>query len=377
MFEEEEDEMAPSVIKDLLDQVTEISRRQLEIRIKSDEDPKIPPIPLKEYDPISYSYRIMNHTIQSYLIKLKKKLLVLQDNIKDKKREKENREKILFTEGLELGRGRLKLLDLENRSLILPYQDRYVHVRDKMKRRRIPDWRNHLLIMCKESLKMKQVLLSRLFNKSKPITYEDSINGLKILKRKKLEKNLSDIQLEMVITQALLPTCQSEFFRKWAKEKSTTALSSTMLGGVGISGIDDEEEEALVDFDKTIADKLDTRAKREFLEKFLSRKLIELNEIMSSRRTRNFGKKETIGLVKYVKFKDRTFQMVECPDDVQIDEEVTDEKMFLSKINETPKSNNLKKNFPIKCGRQHTNGSLFFCPQFRKKEVERKKSNTK
>ena len=150
----------------------------------------------------------------------------------------------------------------------------------------------------------------------------------------------------MVITQALLPTCQLEFYREWAKEKSTTALSSTMLDGVGISGVDDKEEEALVDFDKTIADELDTgalEAKREFLEKFLSRKLIELNEIMSSRRTRNFGKKETIGPVKYVKFKDRTFQMVECPDDVQIDEEVTDEKMFMSKINETPKSNNLKK----------------------------------
>ena len=68
--------------------------------------------------------------------------------------------------------------------------------------------------------------------------------------------------------------------------------------------------------------------------------MIELNEIMSSRRTRNIGKKETIGPVKYVKFKDRTFQMVECPDDVQIDEEITDEKMFMSKVNETPKYNN-------------------------------------
>ena len=64
----------------------------------------------------------------------------------------------------------------------------------------------------------------------------------------------------MVITQALLPTCQSEFYREWAKEKSTTALSSTMLDGVGISGVDDEEKEALVDFDKTIADELDTGA---------------------------------------------------------------------------------------------------------------------
>merc|ERR1712215_338146 len=95
VFEEEEDEMAPSVIRDLLDQVTEISRRYLEVRTKSDEDPKIPPIPLKEFDPISASYRTLNFTIPSYLNKLKKKLLVLQDEIKDKKHEKENREKIL------------------------------------------------------------------------------------------------------------------------------------------------------------------------------------------------------------------------------------------------------------------------------------------
>ena len=114
IFEEEEDEMAPSVIRDFLDQVTEISRRYLEIRTKSDEDPKIPPIPLKEFDPISTSYRTLNYAIPSYLNKLKKKLLVLQDEIRDKRHEKENREKILLTEGLKLGPGRLKLLDLNS-----------------------------------------------------------------------------------------------------------------------------------------------------------------------------------------------------------------------------------------------------------------------
>ena len=182
----------------------------------------------------------------------------------------------------------------------------------------------------------------------------------------------------MIITQALLPTCQAEFYREWAKEKSTTLLSSTMLDlDTEQPGVDDEEEGELVDFDKTIADELDTgalEAKREFLAKFLSRKLIELNEIMSSRRTRNFGKKEPTGAVKYVKFKDKTFQMVECPDDVQIDEEITEENVFLSKISEKPKSNNLKKNCPIKCGCQHTNGSLFFCQQFRKKDLEERRA---
>ena len=93
VFEDEGDEMAPSVIRDLLEQVSEISRRYLEIRTKTDEDPKIPPIPLKEFDPVTTSYRTLSYTIPLYLNKLKKKLLILQDEVRDKRREKENREK--------------------------------------------------------------------------------------------------------------------------------------------------------------------------------------------------------------------------------------------------------------------------------------------
>ena len=95
-------------------------------------------------------------------------------------------------------------------------------------------------------------------------------------------------------------------------------------------------------------------AKREFLMKFLSRKLVELNEILASRRTRNFGRKETTGTAKYVKFKDKTFQMVECPEDVQVTEEIMEENVFLSSVSGNPKSGNVKKNCPLKCGRQHT-----------------------
>ena len=189
---------------------------------------------------------------------------------------------------------------------------------------------------------------------------------------------MTDLQLETVISQALLPTDQSEFIRDWAKEKSSSVLSSTMIEIGGEEGEDDrEEEEELVDFNKTIAGELDMgalEAKREFLMKFLSRKLVELNEILASRRTRNFGRKETTGTAKYVKFKDKTFQMVECPEDVQVTEEIMEENVFLSSVSGNPKSGNVKKNCPLKCGRQHTNGSLFFCQQFRKKEIEERKA---
>ena len=146
----------------------------------------------------------------------------------------------------------------------------------------------------------------------------------------------------------------------------------------GEEGEDDrEEEEELVYFNKTIAGELDMgalEAKREFLMKFLSRKLVELNEILASRRTRNFGRKEATRPAKYVKFKYKTFQMVECPEDVQVTEEIMEENVFLSSVSGNSKSGNVKKNCPLKCGRQHTNGSLFFCQQFRKKELEERKA---
>ena len=194
---------------------------------------------------------------------------------------------------MKLGPGRLRLLDLENISLVLPNQNRYEHVREELKKRKIPDWQQHLLVMAKESLKMKQDiescifmttlaefeayfvntyivgsnlvqdLLSRLFSKPRPHSYEDSIrnitsglNGLKILKKKKLEKNLTDLQVEAIISQTLLPSDQSEFIKEWAKEKSSAVLSSTMIE----PGEDDEEEEELVDFNKTIAGELDVGA---------------------------------------------------------------------------------------------------------------------
>ena len=144
-YDEDEEYMAPSVIRDLLDQLSELSKRYLGIRTMMDKDPKIEPISLREFDPITRSHRTSTYSVPQYIHKIKKKLLILQDEVRDKKREKENHEKILLTQGLKLGPGRLRLLDLENRSLILPYQDRYEHVPEEMKTWRLPDWRQHLL----------------------------------------------------------------------------------------------------------------------------------------------------------------------------------------------------------------------------------------
>ena len=71
-----------------------------------------------------------------------------------------------------------------------------------------------------------QDLLSRLFDKQKPATYEESIrnitsalNGMKILKTKKLERTITDIQLELIMSKCLLNSDQQEYFREWARER--------------------------------------------------------------------------------------------------------------------------------------------------------------
>ena len=76
-----------------------------------------------------------------------------------------------------------------------------------------------------------------------------------------------------------------------------------------------------MNFNKTISDEIDAGAmgvKREFLATYLARKQMELSEILASRRTRSFAKKEGTGNSKFAKFKDTTFQVVECEDEDQV-----------------------------------------------------------
>ena len=121
--------------------------------------------------------------------------------------------------------------------------------------------------------------MSRLFDKQKPNTYEESIknitsalNGMKILKTKKLEKTITDIQLELIMSKCVLNSDQMEYFREWAHERGSSVLSSTFLEG--------EDEESPVDFNKTISDEVDfgtMEVKRDLLTRFLVRKQLELS----------------------------------------------------------------------------------------------------
>ena len=106
--------IAASVIKDLLEQLNGLNKRLLEIKLMCDIEPDIQPIPFTEVDPLDGSARTVSLTVGQFIYRIKRNLLELKDQVQDKKREEENRQKILLPKGLRLGPGRLKLLDLEN-----------------------------------------------------------------------------------------------------------------------------------------------------------------------------------------------------------------------------------------------------------------------
>ena len=101
---------------------------------------------------------------------------------------------------------------------------------------------------------------------------------------------------------------------------------------------------------------------------------MELSEILASQRPRNFGRREGTGSSKYVKFQDKTFQIMECEVDVQVTEEVIYEQVFLAGLGTGNKCGGAKKPCALQCGKAHTNGSLFFCNHFRNKEPDERRA---
>ena len=132
MCEETEGTTASAVVKELIDQLANLNKRLLDIKVMGDSEPNIPPLPFTEYDPLDGSLRNINLPVGQFIQRIRKRLLELKEQIHDKKREDENRQKILLQEGLRLGQGRLKLLELGSRSNVLPFQERYQYVRTEL-----------------------------------------------------------------------------------------------------------------------------------------------------------------------------------------------------------------------------------------------------
>ena len=77
--------IAPSVIKDMLDQMSSLSKRHLDIKLMSDVEPDIVPIPYIEEDSVDGSARTLSLPVGQFTYKIKRKLLELKDQVQERK----------------------------------------------------------------------------------------------------------------------------------------------------------------------------------------------------------------------------------------------------------------------------------------------------
>ena len=89
-------------------------------------------------------------------------LLKSKDDKQEAKRREENRERILLQETLK-SIPRLKMIHLDSRRVFLPWQSRYTQLKTQMKNTRSEDWKDQVLVMAKDSLKIPQDHESCLF----------------------------------------------------------------------------------------------------------------------------------------------------------------------------------------------------------------------
>ena len=76
--------LAPSVIKDLLDQLSNLSKRHLDIKLMSDVEPDIAPIPYTEEDSVDGSLRTISLSVGQFTYRIKRRLIELKDKVQDR-----------------------------------------------------------------------------------------------------------------------------------------------------------------------------------------------------------------------------------------------------------------------------------------------------
>ena len=73
--------------------------------------------------------------------------------------------------------------------------------------------------------------------------------------------------------------------------------------------------------------------KRDFLTRFLVRKQVELSEILSSKRTRSYARNEVGSNTKFVRFKEKTYQISEYEGAENVINEDLDKHVLIAAMN--------------------------------------------
>merc|ERR1712030_79558 len=346
--------------------------------------------------------------VDDWMLKTRRKLLLQKETQERENRKQENQDKLLLQETLRAV-SRTKIRNLDSRRVFLPWHEDYQKIKATFKRTNLTDWKENVLNMAKESLKiqadidtcmflnglkefeqyisteyivgvnMLNDLFSKLFTMSKASDMSKSIamstealNIIRTVKNRNLWEKFNDTHLDKVIRLCLLKRDANEFENEWAKKRSKAMFETEA------AELDEDEDGTGIDMDKTINDEITKGSldeRKTFLIEFLRTKLLELGAKQAS--VRNLGHE---GIAekkpkKTVRFKrgDRVFNVTEVDEDVEdmdSDEDIAGDLEAILSVgrddsrqqgHKKKKSKLPQKKCPLKCDRKtHTNGSAFF-----------------
>merc|ERR1712030_113753 len=303
-----EEDMVVLVIKDYLDQLTDLKRKLGAIRSLTTDEIDTPRVNQVERDRDGVTFS-STYTADDWMLKTRRKLLLQRENQERENRKLENQDKLLLQETLRAV-SRTKIRNLNSRREFLPWYEDYKKIKETFKKTNLPDWKENVLKMAKDSLKiqadvdaciylndlkefeqyisteyivgvnMLNDLLSKLFSTNKASDIVESIgmstealNIIRTVKSRGLWEKFSDVHLDKVVKLCLLRRDASEFENEWAKRRSKAIFDSEA------AELSDDEEGIGIDMDKTINDEITKGSldeRKTFLIEFLRTKLIEL-----------------------------------------------------------------------------------------------------
>merc|ERR1712030_75455 len=235
IYNTREEDMVVLVIKDYLDQLTDLKKKLGAIRSLTTDEIDTPRVNQVERDRDGVTFS-STYTADDWMLKTRRKLLLQREN-----QERENQDKLLLQETLRAV-SRTKIRNLNSRREFLPWYEDYKKIKETFKATNLPDWKENVLKMAKDSLKiqadvdaciylndlkefeqyisteyivgvnMLYDLLSKLFSTNKASDIVESIgmstealNIIRTVKSRGLWEKFSDVHLDKVVKLCLLP----------------------------------------------------------------------------------------------------------------------------------------------------------------------------
>ena len=147
------EDMVLLVIKDYLDQVSDLKKKLGNIRSMTTNEVDASRVTQLEEDRDGVTFNV-TYTVDDWMTKTRRKLLLQKDIQEKENRRQENQDKLMLQETLRVV-SRTKIRNLDSRRVFLPWHGDYQKLKATFKKTNLTDWKENVLKVAKESIRIQ------------------------------------------------------------------------------------------------------------------------------------------------------------------------------------------------------------------------------